>query len=286
MLKLLMVLCMTVAVFGWMDEDGGDNLIVGSQGSTRTDTIPLNIIDQFQLDPSIQMLGLDYDDHDDLLGLMDNDSSYIRAVETGTGTESWSEAVPYSETFGTCHDLTYPYGWWVNSWATGNLYYWDGVDSWGAVYANPAGDDGRGMDFDESGYIWQAATNSTPSVGLYRINAATGTSEYFDLLGGPIVSRLSGLTYIPYAPHPMLVVTCYTSPDWYFYEYDGTDLSLIGTAIPQVSDFDGSRGLTFSSDTGTIFWSYKTTTSRWIAEVEFNSGALQQSTWGNIKTQF
>lgn len=284
---MFLVIAVASVAFGWVDDDGRDSAFQTGSGSAGGDAITVNIIDTFQLDPAVQMLGLDYDDHYDKLVVMDNEADLIRAFETGTGTPSWTEPVPYSGTFGVCHDVPTPFGWYINSWTTGNLYYLDAADTWSTAYANPAGIYGRGLDFDEEGYIWEAASSPPSTLGFYRINAASGAGDFYPIAPGGPVSQLSGLAFYPDMPNPVLIVTTYDFPDFFFYEFDGSQMVYIGEAAPDVSGLEGSRGLTYSSLTETLFWSYKTTGDvRWIAEIEFDLMVLEQDTWGGIKAQF
>ncbi len=227
------LLILAVTAFAWVDEDGRDSSIPQGTFPGGGDAITLTILDTFQVSSAGQMLGLDTQDNSDQLVVMDSyPAEMLRAVKMGTGNPAWTLPAPRSFTFGLCHSWPVPYGWYVNCFFDSNMYYYDGT-SWSIAFANPAGDDGRGMDFQNDGeYIWQ--TNA--STGIYRIDE-TGASTFYPVT---LSDQMSGLTVFPYNGNLGIFVTCYGGgQDWFLFEFDGSGLTFIGSANPGESNVTG-----------------------------------------------
>ncbi|MCK4505698.1 MAG: hypothetical protein KAW14_08785 [Candidatus Aegiribacteria sp.] len=280
---LIFLLAFAVIAPGWVDEDGSDSSIPQGTLPSGGDAITLTILNTFQVSSASQMLGLDTQDGSDQLVVMDNNDNLIRGVDMGTGNPLWTIPTPYTYTFGCCHNWPSPYGWYVNCYiADTNMYYY--LTSWNVAFPNPAGTSGRGMDFQNDGnYIWETYSSGTTH-GIYRIDE-TGIFTYYTV--SEIPDQMSGLTVFPYNGNLGIFLTCYNVQDWFLYEFDGSSMTYIGSGDPGLSNFSRSYGLAYHPDTDTFFWSYKVyDTIRWIAEIEFTESALEQSTWGSLKTQF
>ncbi len=280
---LVFLLTFAVAAMGWVDEYGRDSSIPDGTLPSCNDAITLNIIDTFQVSSAGQMLGLDTQQGCNQLVVMDSDASLIRAVVMGTGNPVWTHPTPCSDTFGCCHNWPIPYGWYVNCYANSNMYYYDDPN-WIVAFSNPAGSNGRGLDFQNDGnYIWETYSSGTTH-RIYRIDE-TGGYTYYTITEVP--GQMSGLAVFPYNGNLGIIVTCYGFQDWFLYEFDGSSLTYEGSGDPGLSNFTMSLGPTYYGNTDTFFWSYIVYgTIRWIAEVEFITTALERSTWGSIKTQF
>ncbi len=280
---LVFALIFAAAAFSWVDEDGRDTTIPEGTAPPDGAAISLTILDTFQVSSADNMLGLDTQDGSNQLVIMDNTGLNIRGVQMGTGNPVWTYPTSTNTSFGCCHNWPVPYGWYANNFIDSNMYYYDG-STWSIAFANPAGSNGRGMDFQNDGsYIWQAYSSSG-DYRIYRIDE-TGGSDFFTI--SEPTDQMSGLTIFPYNGNLGIFVTVYDYQDWFLYEFDGSSLTYIGSANPGLSNFSGSYGLSYHPDTGTFFWSYKVYgTIKWIAEIQFTETSLEQSTWAGIKAQF
>lgn len=286
--QFIVIAMLLVSTSAWVDEDGRDSRIASAPSQSLA-TITVTIIDTFQLSAGAQMLGMDHQDTSSQLGVMDSDNSLIRGVETGTGDQVWSEPVPISNTFGLCHSWPAPYDWYVNSWTSPLMHFWDtSSDTWTTPFANPAGIYGRGLDYQDDGdYIWEAYSSPPATIGVYRISTSGASTNYLIPGTGPM-SQLSGLALCPMDGYEVcIVITTYDYPEWFFYGFDGSGLTYLGSATPSVPGLTGSRGLTYCESSDSFFWTYKTTGDvRWISEATVSFSALEQSTWGGIKAGF
>jgi hypothetical protein len=280
---LIFLLALAVTALGWVDENGRDSSIPEGTLPEGGDAITLTILNTFQVSSAGQMLGLDTQDGSSQLVVMDSNAGLIRGVVMGTGNPVWTIPTPVSYTFGCCHNWPVTYGWYVNRFlGTDMYYYFDGI--WNVVFANPTGQHGRGMDFQNDGnYIWETYSAASTHQ-IYRIDESGGYTSY---TVSEVPGQMSGLAVFPYNGNLGIFVTCYDFQEWFLFEFDGSNLTYKGSGSPGLSNFSLSLGLTYHPDTDTFFWSYKVYgTIRWIAEIQFTETALEQSTWGSIKTQF
>ena len=279
---LILLLILAVAAFAWVDENGSDSSF--PEGTVPADgaAITLTVLDTFQVSSANNMLGLDTQDGSNQLVLMDNTGGSIRAVVMGTGNPVWDFPVYNAFQFGTCHNWPPSYGWYANNFLDSNMYY--NAGSWGVAFANPAGSAGRGMDFqNDASMIWETYSSSGVH-RIYRIDESGGSTSY--TITEP-TDQMSGLTVFPYNGNLGIFVTVYGFQDWFLYEFDGSNMTYIGSGNAGLSNFTSSYGLTYHPDTDTFFWSYVVYGSnKWIAEVQFTESSLEQSSWGSIKAQF
>lgn len=154
----------------------------------------------------------------------------------------------------------------------------DDFGTWSTV-ADPSGDMGRGMDFDGTNY-WIAMRSG----GIIRFQPG-GSSETLSTPEVPSSSLMSGITTFPYASDTGIAVTSWDAGNIYFYSWDGSVLSFLGSALCPADDLYKSSGLGYSSSRNSIFWSYKAIGSGYnIVEFTFIIGtALDRCTWGSIK---
>ena len=279
---LIFLFSLAVIALGWVDEDGRDSSIPQGTLPQGSDAITLTVLNTFQVSSAGQMLGLDTQDGSDQLVVLDSNAELIRSVVMGTGNPVWTNSTPIPYTFGCCHNWPATYGWYVNGFINSSMYYYSG--SWNVAFANPAGISGRGMDFQNDGnYIWETSSSGS-TFRILRIDETGGHTSY-SISEPP--GQMSGLAVFPYNGNLGIFVTFYDFQNWFLYEFDGSTLTFKGSGNPGLSNFSGSYGLTYHPDTDTFFWSYKVYgTIRWIAEVQFTESALEQSTWGSLKTQF
>jgi hypothetical protein len=100
-----------------------------------------------------------------------------------------------------------------------------------------------------------------------------------------VPTQLSGVTVFPFMGDVGLCVTTYSTFNLYFYQYDGSSMTYLGSVACPAS-CSSSYGLAYSENRGTIFWSYNSG-GYMLGEIEFSIDvALERSTWGEIKANF
>ncbi len=275
------ILALPLAVLAWTGEDGGDGM-EGAPPQSGTDAISLTMVNSFQVGEASQMLGLDHGTSVAYLAIMDNSGDSIRWVPEAGGSQAFAVGVPYSSTFGLCHDWPPGYDWYVNSWTSSDMYLYEtGGGTWSVAFANPAGSMGRGLDWQDSeSVLWQTDDGD----GVWRLDAS-GSGDFYAT--PEITSRMSGLTVVERGGHVYVIVTRYSSQLWYFYEFDGSSLTYIGSADPGMTSFNTSYGLSACDARDSVYWSYVVYGSlRWIGEFSWTVTSLERSTWGSIKAEF
>ncbi|MBD3277688.1 MAG: hypothetical protein GF388_05260 [Candidatus Aegiribacteria sp.] len=157
--------------------------------------------------------------------------------------------------------------------------------SW-AAYDNPAESDGRGMDVDGGGTVWETGNYD----GVYSFSHLSPTGTYYDL-SAVIPSLLSGLEAYDEEGDNYLFLNIY-SPDAgeacaYIFDMND-DLNYLGTAeYPFASGCKNLYGITYSPIRDTFFCLYRSNgLNLYLAELQFNATALERSTWGSIKSVF
>lgn len=167
----------------------------------------------------------------------------------------------------------------TNDWNVNNLFYTEDYGTTWTTETNPAETCGRGMDFDGTDY-WQ--TNGTGG-GLWRFQPGVGAEN---IAIPEVIEQPSGLAVFPCNSNLGIAVTTYTEHNIYFYEWDGSAMTYIGSAAcPSSCLF--SLGLAYAETSGTLFWSYwDTSFNTHLTEISFSIMALDQSSWGTIKSSF
>ena len=170
----------------------------------------------------------------------------------------------------------------------GSDYIYNSVNqgsSWTA-YDNPAENDGRGMDVDGGGTVWETYKDD----GVYSFSHLSPTGTFHDL-SAVIPSTLSGLEAFDEEGDNYLFLNIY-SPDAgeacaYIFDMND-DLNYLGTAeYPFASGCKNLYGITYSPIRDTFFCLYRSNgLNIYLAELMFNATALERSTWGSIKSVF
>jgi hypothetical protein len=98
---------------------------------------------------------------------------------------------------------------------------------------------------------------------------------------------MSGMTVFPKGSNLGIMVTAHGSQNFWFYEFDGSSLTYLGSAACPLT-VSQSRGLTYSAQRGTFFWSYSVGGTDHIAElgIDFVYTNTQPTSLGNIKAMF
>ncbi len=272
------MLCVTAMVFA---NDDGCTEILSSSSLPSTDGITLSVLNTFS--PGQMSLGMDiYEGSSSTLALAANpNSDMIQFYDASSGSPQASMDLSSANTNCFCaafnDDLTNEV-YYTDDWNNNNLFYTDDSGSTWATVTSPVLDEGKGMDFDGTDY-W--ITDFSLEVCRFQPGGS------YEMLSTPqIPSQLSGLTVFPYNGSICLAVTAYSTLNIWFYTWNGSTLSFMGSA-PCPGSPQKSYGLAYSESRGTIFWSYKNSSEQFeIAELSFDITALSRNTWAGIKTSF
>ncbi len=169
----------------------------------------------------------------------------------------------------------------TNDWYDTVLYYTEDFGISWTTTANPAGSNGRGMDFDGTDYWCALETGGS----LWRFQPGVGAQN---IAIPEVPGHTSGLAVFPYGGNLGVAVGSQSIPhSIYFHEWDGTTMSFLGSAECPVFNVC-NYGLAYSETTGYLYWSYLDVSSIYhIVEMSFDINmALEPSSWGSIKTSF
>lgn len=278
-----LVLLVLFASFAFATDINGCN----SSGSSAqletegTDAVSFTIVNSFDASP--QALGLDI--------FASPTANYILAVnKTALEVQAYDISgtplgtLPLDATNTSCfgfvfNDVPDTDIYHTNDWSSSNLFTTEDFGVSWTTSANPAGSAGRGMDFDGTDY-WQAS-----GTDLVRFQPGAG-SETVAVPGIP--GQISGVAAFPYGGNIGIAVAVYQTHNLYFYEWDGSSLSSLGSAACPGTAVSSSLGLTYNPTTGNMHWAYSNTSSAYtIVEFSFDIGsALERSSWGAIKSGF
>ena len=277
-MKCLAAVLLALALAFAADQNGAEAQGQETAVPPSSDDISITMLNTWQALYASHILGLEYrDDVGDIL-FVSNLNNKIFIADPDDGAQLGSIDRPAGMYgFDVAWDGTEYY---VNGWSTSAIYHGTG-GGW-TSFTNPAGTNGRGMAFDGA-QLWE----SNSSAGAYTFNT-DGTGALACALPG-INLQISGLATFPLPTENQpcgLMVTCYNQPTFYFYTYNGSSITPIGSA-PCPTTVTQSLGLTYSQTRDTFFWSYVYGGAYYVAELDIEMGAaLEKDHWGNIKTQF
>ena len=276
---LIMLPCIILASY---DGNNGGSAAV-SPVMENTDAITLTVINTWSITWAQQCIGMDVWEDGSEVYVMFSSPYYdgqIDCLDLSTGTSGGAMNLDPANTgaFGVAwnNSLVHPI-YLTDDWNLNDLYYTeDNGTTWNTL-PNPAEHNGRGMDFDGSDY-WM--TNS--DIGVYRFLPGTGAQA---ITLPEVTNMLAGLTVFPLNGDMGLALTNYITTTMWFYSWDGTDMTFLGTADSPAA-CSNSYGLAYCEFSETIFWSYKQSGNLYISEIEFEITSLENSTWGSIKADF
>jgi hypothetical protein len=180
--------------------------------------------------------------------------------------------------YGVANDDTYLFC--VNDWSDTFIYEYQG--GW-TLSDNPAGNDGRGMDYDGT-WWWQAVSDGSSSQELLAFQPGGGTTYTYDVTSY-VPGQLSGCVAWWESGDLYIGVTCYSTPNIYVFYIDGSSHTYVGSAaLPEPAST--SHGLGYSEARDSFYWSW--TDGGWYItefEMDLNLG-LEPATWGHIKSEF
>ncbi|MBD3276784.1 MAG: hypothetical protein GF388_00640 [Candidatus Aegiribacteria sp.] len=264
-------------------DGGGPSVTPLDPPSGGTDAVNLYLLQDWTL--TEKALGLDVVKEGGIYYVVGADDNYsiIQGYHPDTGGMTGSLALNPSNTGcfgvawnGTVSDFCYL----TNDWYTNDLYYTEDFGStWSTTY-NPAGNLGRGMDFDGLDY-WQTDRDGAK---VWRFFPGVGEE---DIPVPQAPGQLSGLTVFPFGANLGVIVASYSETSLFFFEWDGVAMYYLGSASLPVSGIDNSLGIAYYEVDGSIFWSYMDTGGDYhLTRLEFEITDLQHSTWGSIKSTF
>ncbi len=281
MIKLLFVVVL-VAAFAIADDDGcfSTEGCINPQNS-GSDAVTLTLLNDWPL--AEKALGLDVFVNGSTVYILgaDNVLDIVQAYDVTGAPAGVMTLDPANDScFGVAWnddptDDTY----YTNDWSDNVLYYTDNFGSSWTTVPNPAGSNSRGMDFDGTDY-W--CTNGGGG-GLWRFQPGTGQENIAvpEVAGNP-----SGLTVFPSGGNIGVAVASYSSNYIYFYEWNGSTMTFLGSASCPAT-CASSFGLGYSSVSNTIYWAFKDSSNVYhLGEFSFTITALERSSWGSIKTSF
>lgn len=258
-------------------------------GHDETDNlVSLSVIETWTL-PVDQILGLDWYYWEDGYVIFVS-SSEDRVYRWDANTESLYGFTDLMDTNSSAYGVASGPGgsYFTTNDFTGSwmYFYWPapGGAGWD-VHENPAGSNGRDMEWDHyNDVFWEAATVG----GVKTIYRFLYPSPYTTYTLTQPTGQLSGLAEFLNDGTVTLAVTCYNDLHIYFYEFNGSTLTWTGTAdCPAVPNLSQSCGLCYAHSRGTMYWSWMDTGSVYhLTELQITGLGLQPATWGNIKAQF
>ena len=207
------------------------------------------------------------------------DSVYFISLDDGSkllGIELDSE----NETTWGCYACA---GIAVGDWQDNTLYFTENMGITWNTFGNPAGSEGRGMDMDYYTFtVWETHGSTT----LYAFDHSSPVGTAYDV-SSVIADQMSGLAVYNNGDDNWLLVNTYNSDCSYIFDLDDS-LNFLGTAaFPYSSNFSKSYGLTYTDTRDTFLWSYKDNSDNcYLVELELEISALEQTTWGTIKSIF
>ena len=265
-------------------DDGNDGSSAAvSPVTENTDSITMNVVNTWPITWAQQCLGMDvWEDGSEVFAMFSSPyyDGIISSLDVSTG--GWGGSMDLdpsnNNAFGIAFNNNIAHAIYLtDDWQINDLFFTEDEGTTWNTTPNYVENRGRGMDFDGSDY-WM--TNN--DIGVCRFVPETGAQ----LITLPeVTNKLAGLTTFPFNGDTGIALTAYDTSTMWFYSWDGTDMTFIGTADCPLA-CSNSFGLAYSEIRDTIFWSYKEGGNYYISEIEFTITSLDQSTWGSIKADF
>lgn len=284
---LPMVLLIAFAVFAYDPDAGPDpGGLQYSQAGSDDWSIVLTSQNVYPLNFGSSLRGCDYADGYGELLMSDYGTDSIYSVDPTTGMLNAGIPCPpeIPDVLGLCHYVTTENNILINDWGSVlDIWRWGSTSWWEYMFGNPSPEP-RGMDMDDAQTVWEIDANSRV---LYHFDLSGNIIDSFALTELPS-SYACGCSVFPFAGQIGIVIGGYAYADFYFYLYDGSSLEYMNSApVPQ--SISSSYGISWSCDTGSFFWVYTNTSGDYYL-CEFTADiqelALEQSTWGGIKSVF
>ncbi|MFO8183333.1 MAG: hypothetical protein R6U39_04100 [Candidatus Aegiribacteria sp.] len=182
----------------------------------------------------------------------------------------------------------------VNDFNYDAIFFRDEYTAWDE-YNALADNMGRGMHyFEDEDRIFEIYTVTTPGdyswyVAMYTPGTSTGNTYELDCDPGADWSA-SGLTLFPmFGGGTGIAVTMYESKWIRFFDYPGSpgEVYYGYCVLPYEVEMESSYGLAYAPDLDCFFHSWRDAAdNHFISRLEVQEVALDQSTWGGIKSRF
>ena len=226
--------------------------------------------------------GLDYCGYSDGYYIMSPRDGFLYIINMSDGTKH--DEIPLDAANAYAYG-SYPYSSVnVNDWVDNVIYHSPDLGVTWSTVTNPTNAEGRGMDCD---YTAELVWETCDDYAIYSFTHGSTSGTAYDV-SGSIPSQMSGLATFEYGGDTWLAVTCYISPNAYFYRVGTSTLDYMGYGeLPYAATFNRSYGITYFPDSDTFFWSFKNVSNNcYLIEMSLTLTGLEQSTWGSIKSQF
>ncbi|MEN8208320.1 MAG: hypothetical protein ABFR50_03615 [Candidatus Fermentibacteria bacterium] len=277
---LLFVISYSILVAGG---DGMLDVTPGISEYTGTDDVVVTFLQEWSVSTSGDVLGIDAYETGSTTNIVysNEDNDRLESLDPSTGGAGLISA-PFDVANGACFGVAYDDEattplWVTSDWNSTNNFCSNDLATW-FTHPDPAGIMGRGMAHDGTDF-WIAEYY----YNVYRFQPGGSSTSYATTEPS---TGMSGLAAFEYDGDIMLVITSYQTLNFFFYVFDGSNLSFLGSA-PCPGTVYRSYGIAHSALRGTLFWSYAPTSGGYrIAELDFSTTALQRTTWGEVKTLF
>jgi hypothetical protein len=282
-MKLFYLVLIIFSSLAVADNDGNfeSNISAGVQ-NPGSDAISLTLVNDWTL--TGKALGLDvfFTTSGAIILGVDNVNNIVQAYNS---TGSPMTALHLNPSNGSCFGVTWNNDvmndfYLTNDWGNDSLFHTENFGGTWTYFTNPAGTNGRGMDFDGTDY-WESGGMGG---GVWRFTPG-GAQEHISLSEPP--TTISGITVFQNGSNTCLAVTCYSTPNIYFYDWDGSAMTYLGSAPCPAAGVGSSLGLAYSGYNANIYWSYRDSSDAYhLTEFSFSLTSLARSSWGAIKTSF
>jgi hypothetical protein len=275
-MKTFLVLFMITGI-AFANYTDDDSHYVEPQQEYSTDNIVLTSLGTWILTSTKTPRGIDCSDTTSELYITDYSTDMISIYDyTGTLLDQIDLPVEIPDVAGICLGSDYIL---INDNGsdTDINKYQSGI--WNPEFANPSPNP-MGMDMDAS-IIWEIESSTNI---LYRFDTNGTILNQWTLSEPPSSTSAMACTIFPMNGTHFVMIGGFTWSDFYFYEWDGANLTFIGThVLPQSAN--QSYGAAWCQQRSTLFWVYKTGGNFNVCEFQCSiSGvALERMTWGAIK---
>jgi hypothetical protein len=246
-----------------------------------TKDIDIHEVDWYNLGGAGNMCtGLDYGYHSTgdviVCSHPEDDTLQFLDLETLALEDTWNLDAANTNCFGNAVRS----GVYTNDWFNTSYFFTNTSGSSWSTYANPAGDDGRGMDYDSwhTGLLWEAHSDTSGGVfSLISFSPGATTGTWYDVTSY-IPGQMSGLAVFDLEGNTGIAVNCYNTPEVFFFSFDGSDLRFLGSrGLPWSAYTSLSMGLAYSSENGLFYYSFMNTSGTYyVSKLRIDLRALFQ----------
>lgn len=206
----------------------------------------------------------------------DDDTLRLLDLETLALEDTWSLDPSNSNDFA----VSVFSGVYTNDWFDSSYFYTSSPSGPWSSYTNPAGANGRGMDYDywHTNLMWQAHSNLADGVySLIAFTPGTTTGTWYDI-SSFVPGQLSGLAVFDLEGMTGIAVNCYLTQEVFFFAFDGAEIHFLGTRLlPWANVTNISLGLAYASENGLFYYSFSDINDNiFISKLQLDFRALFQ----------